>query len=311
MKDKYFDVIIIGGGPAGMSTALILGRSQIRTLILNAENPRSNVTSYSHGFLTQDGKHPKEILTIAKKQLRKYPAVSYINDEAITLEAEINGYVIETTNTDYKAKRVVIATGYKDNVDEMGIVGLLEVYGVSVFPCVFCDGYELADKQLAVIGDPMIAPIFAKTVAHWSKDVVVFTNGEKVFIEDLKLDLRKNKIEVIETKIKEIHSLHGIMQSIELANGNLVERNGGFLPGTKSCERSNFAGDLGVSKVIDNQGKESYKVNNNKETDIRGLYIIGDARTGWSGIAPSVAEGYQVGKAIVKQIIDENWCRSS
>ena len=68
MSKKIFEVIIIGGGPAGMSAALVLGRSRINTLILSTENPRNIVTTHSHGFLTQDGKHPTEIFKTAKNQ---------------------------------------------------------------------------------------------------------------------------------------------------------------------------------------------------------------------------------------------------
>ncbi len=77
MFQEKFEVIIIGRGPAGMSSALVLGRSKINTLILNTENARNLKTTHSHGFLTQDGKHPNEILKIAKQQLAKFQSVTY------------------------------------------------------------------------------------------------------------------------------------------------------------------------------------------------------------------------------------------
>ena len=307
MTNKTLEVIIIGGGPAGMSAALVLGRSRINTLILNTENPRNIVTTHSHGFLTQDGIHPTEIFNTAEQQLGKYSSVNYKNEKATDLELIEEGFVVKTETTEYRSKRVIIATGHKDNIADIGIDGLMEVYGKSVYPCPFCDGFEMADKKLAVFGDAFMAPMFSKTISHWSKDIIVFTNGEKVSDKELILNLKKNNISIVDKKIKRLISKDGILESIELDDGTSIEREGGFLPDTKSTESTNFAKELNVPTEIGHFEMEMYKVNENKETEISGLYIIGDARTGWSGVAESVAEGSAVGSAITHQIISENW----
>ncbi len=307
MNNKTFEVIIIGGGPAGMSAALVLGRSRIKTLILNTEQPRNIVTTHSHGFLTQDGVHPGEILNRAKIQLKKYPSVNYKLQKAIDLEVNTDNFLVKTAQDEYKSKRVVIATGYKDNIDQIGIDGLIEVYGKSIYPCPFCDGFEMADKKLAVIGDGTIAPMFSKTIAHWSNDVIVFTNGEQVADMDLLNNLEKNGISIIEKKIRKLLSKEGQLWGIELEDNSIIEREGGFLSDTQSVESTNFAQKLALPTEPGHFGMETYKVDENKETEIRGLFIIGDARTGWSGVAESVAEGSKVAAVITHQIIDENW----
>lgn len=307
MINKTLEVIIIGGGPAGMSAALVLGRSRIKTLILNTENPRNIVTTHSHGFLTQDGKHPTEIFTTAKKQLDKYSSVNYKNEKAVDLKLIEEGFQVMTETTNYKSKRVIIATGHKDNIADIGIDGLVEVYGKSVYPCPFCDGFEMVDKKLAVFGDAFMAPMFSKTISHWSKDIIVFTNGEKVLDNELVLNLQKNGIAIIEEKIKKLISKNGILKSVELDDGSSIEREGGFLPDTKSTENTTFAKELNVPTEIGHFDMEMYEVDENKETELTGLYIIGDARTGWSGVAESVAEGSKVASAITHQIISENW----
>ena len=306
-ENMNYDVIIIGGGPAGMSAALVLGRSRIKTLILNTEKPRNLVTTHSHGFLTQDGKHPSEIFSIAKQQLSKYNAVIYKKEKVVNLVHEKNIFSVEVEHNTYKAKRVIIATGHKDNISDIGIKGLTEVYGKSVYPCPFCDGFELADKKLAVIGDAFMGPMFAKTISNWSKDVIIFTNGEKVTDKELLSSLKKNEIQLIEKKISRILENKGQLQGIELEDNTIVEREGGFLPDTKSVESTDFAKKMNIPTEIGHFGMEFYKVDENKETELKGLYIIGDARTGWSGVATSVAEGSQVAAAITHQIIDESW----
>ncbi|SFS93244.1 Thioredoxin reductase [Zhouia amylolytica] len=305
--NKTLEVIIIGGGPAGMSAALVLGRSRIQTLVLNTERPRNMVTKHSHGFLTQDGKHPTEIFETAKKQMAKYPSVVYKNEKALQLISNESGFRVETENAVYDSRRVIIATGHRDNIESIGIKGLKEVYGSSVYPCPFCDGFEMADKKLAVIGDAAMATMFAKKIKHWSNDVIVFTNGEPVLDEAIVENLKLNGIPIMEEKIILLNSNHGILQSIALEGGQIIEREGGFIPDTKSTEYTDFAKSLGVPKEEGFMGMEIYKVDDSKETDIKGLFIIGDARTGWSGVASSVAEGSEVGKAITFQIIDENW----
>lgn len=302
-----YEIIIIGGGPAGMSAALVLGRSRIKTLVLNTENARNKVTRHSHGFLTQDGKHPDEIFATAKEQMAKYPSVDYRKEKALDITREQGHFDVSTENGKYKSKRVLIATGYKDNIADVGIEGLTEVYGKSVYPCPFCDGFEMADKKLAVIGDGMMAPMFAKTIAHWSKDLMVFTNGEQAHDPDLVAQLNDKGVTVVVQKIKRVISNNGQMTGIELKDGQVVEREGGFIPDTKATESTDFAKKLNIATEEGHFGMEMYKVDDNKETEIKGLYIIGDARTGWGGVAVSVAEGSTTAAAITHQIIDEYW----
>lgn len=302
-----YEVIIIGGGPAGMSAALVLGRSRIKTLVLNTENPRNGVTTHSHGFLTQDGKHPSEIFKVAKQQLSKYTSLTYKKEKAVSIKGKSNNFSVGVQHNTYSAKRVIVATGHKDNISEIGIEGLSEVYGKSVYPCPFCDGFEMADKKLAVFGDAIMAPMFSKTISHWSKNVIVFTNGEKVEDKELIHNLNKNGIQIIDKKIKKLLSIEGQLKGVELIDDSVIERDGGFLPDTKSIESTDFAKKMNVSIEIGHFGMELYKVDENKETDIKGFYIIGDARTGWSGVASSVSEGSEVAASITHQIIEENW----
>jgi thioredoxin reductase len=301
------EVIIIGGGPAGMNAALVLGRSRIKTLVLNTENARNLVTTHSHGFLTQDGKHPSEIFAEAKKQLEKYPSVSYKKEKAITLDKISSGFSVKTDSGKYKAKRVILATGYKDNIDLVGIPGLSEVYGKSVYVCPFCDGFEMADKKLAVFGNAFMAPMFSKIISHWSEDIIVFTNGEQVEDKDLVDQLNSKGISIIEAPIQELISEGGQLKQVVLEDDNIIEREGGFMTDTKATESVDFAQKLKIPTEEGRFGQEMYIVDDHKETNVEGFYIVGDARSGWSGVVESAAEGATVAKMITHQIIAENW----
>lgn len=307
MTDTHNEVIIIGGGPAGMSAALVLGRSRIKTLVVNAEQARNTVTTHSHGFLTRDGQHPGEMLAIAKEQLKKYSAVTYLKDKATAFEQTTEGFKLTTATAGYTAKRVILATGQKDNIDQLGISGLGEVYGKSVYPCPFCDGFELADKKLAVFGPASLAPYFAKVIGHWSQDVIVFTNGDIVEDKQLVADLRRNGIRLIDQKIQELTSTGGQLDKVILQDGSSIAREGGFLPDTKTTESVDFAQRLHIPTIEGHFGQPSYEVDDNMETNMKGLFIIGDSRVGFGGIARSVADGSTVGSAITHQVIEERW----
>ncbi len=307
MNNSPLEVIIIGGGPAGMSAALVLGRSRIKTLVLNTETPRNAITRHSHGFLTQDGIHPTEIFAVAKQQLDKYPSVSYKKQAAIRLERLAEGFQITTAEGSYTTRKVILATGYKDDIAKEEIPGLTKVYGQSVFPCPFCDGFEMADKPLAVFGDGTMGPLFAKKIAYWSKDLHVFTNGESVTDPETSKQLEAKGIQIIETKIEALREENGILKAVVLADGTEVLREGGFLAETHSTENVAFAKELNIPTEEGPFGMVNYIVDENKESSVKGFYIIGDARTGWSGVTSSVAEGSEVGKAITHQLIEEFW----
>jgi len=129
MDKLKYDVIIIGGGPSGLSAALVLGRSRIKTLILNTEKPRNIVTTHSHTFLTQDGKHPSEIFKSAKKDIDKYDSILYKKEEVKNLIKNEDGFTVESDQNTYQAKRVVIASGYRDDLEACNVPGLESVYG--------------------------------------------------------------------------------------------------------------------------------------------------------------------------------------
>ncbi len=311
MDKNTFDVIIIGGGPAGMSAALVLGRSRINTLILNTEKPRNAITSHSHGFLTQDGKHPLEILEIAKQEQKKYAAVTYKIEEAIHLSHQNSMFLVRTDVSEYCAKRVILASGYTDHIKGVNIPGLTKVYGKSVFPCPFCDGFEVADKKLAVFSNPEMVSFISKLVSNWSKDIITFTNGEMIENRALVNELEEKNIRVVEQKIKQLHSNAGQLFAIELENGEVINRDAGFIRNTKASESTKFAHRLKLSAESGHFGVHIYTVDDNKETKIKGLYIIGDAQSSWSGVASAVASGSDVAQAITIQLTEENLTKTT
>ena len=222
------DVIIIGGGPSGMSAALVAGRGLLKTVVVNAERPRNIVTTASHGFLSRDGVHPRELLAISKEQLKKYETVRYIAGLVARVAKAGEGFEVELKDgTQLRTKRLVVATGFTDVLSLLSLPGIEEVYGKSVYPCVFCDGFEHRGERLALFsksGEDFYVPM----VRHWSKDVALFTNGTAVDSERKRL-LEGRGVLVVEEAVAKLVSIGGKLQAVELTSGDRVERDAGFI----------------------------------------------------------------------------------
>jgi thioredoxin reductase len=305
-RTQLLDLAIIGGGPAGMSAALISGRALLDAVIVNAEAPRNSVTGTSHGFLTRDGVHPTELLTIAKEQLTTYDTVSYVNDTVASAKRTLDGFEITLSDaTVRRAKRLIIATGHTDDVGQLELSGIEDVYGKSVYPCVFCDGFEHRGERLAVFGREG-ATQYAPMIRLWTNDLSVFTNGADLDAGAAE-DLERHGVSVHTGPIQHLDSRNGRLFAVELESGERIEADAGFISEEYSKPTTTFAEGLGVTSSPTDWGTTALDVDDFGVTNIDGLYVVGDARTGFSGLIAAAAEGAACAEAIVHEIAAERW----
>jgi len=276
--DTLFDCAIIGGGPAGLNAALILGRARRNVILLDNNNPRNAVTKESHGFITRDGIKPKEFREIAHKELGRYPSVRYEKREVTSViknnKNDKPSFELLTSENDerYQSKTIIISTGLKDVLPS--IENISDYYGKSLFHCPYCDGYELRDKPLVVIiGEQVQGFHFIQTIYNWSKDLIVCTNNGEAFQNSAQKTLLENKgIKIIENKIKNFEGKNGQIEKIVFENGESVLRKGGFVM-PQLIQASDFGKQLGCQYnplggiVVDSFGR----------TNIQGVYAAGDA----------------------------------
>ncbi len=289
-----------------MSAALVAGRARLKTVVVNSENPRNAVTTASHGFLTRDGVHPLELLRIGKEQLQKYRTVRYETVASTDVRKQGDKFRIELSNGDlFEAKRVIIATGFKDDLTRLNLPGIEAVYGKSVYPCPFCDGFEHADEALAVFGGPGVEH-FVPVVKVWSTDLVVFTNGEQLSPE-ANLSLERNDVRIVEEPISRLISNNGKLTAIELASGERVKREAGFIADDCSIPSSDFAESLGVTKVKNDWGMDVLEADAAGKTNVYGVFVAGDAKNGFGGLVLSANEGSVCAESIVHEIAQERW----
>src|SRR6476619_2764811 len=162
--DMLFDCAIIGGGPAGLNAALVLGRARRNTILFDNNNPRNAVTQESHGFITRDGIKPKEFRKIAHKDIGRYTSVICAKREVTSVIKNDNNNepsfeLVTSEKERYQSKTIIIATGLKDVLPS--IENISDYYGRSLFHCPYCDGYELEDKPLVVIIGEQVQATFS------------------------------------------------------------------------------------------------------------------------------------------------------
>ncbi|MBL4636694.1 MAG: NAD(P)/FAD-dependent oxidoreductase, partial [Kofleriaceae bacterium] len=272
----------------------------------NAENPRNAVSAAAHGFLTRDGVHPLELLSIAKEQMRQYESVEYLVGSVATVERVPEGFAVHSAAGRVSlTKRLIIATGYRDELSLLGIPGLEEVYGRSVFPCPFCDGFEHADERLAIFaGDA--AEHFVPVVGVWSEDLVVFTNG-RVLSPSVRKSLTSRGVSVEEASIAKLVSEKGRLVGVELTDGRCIARDAGFIRDDFSVPATDFATRLGIPLVHNMWNMEVSEADEAGRTSEEGVYLVGDTKSGFGGLTAAAYEGSMCVQHIVHEIASENW----
>ncbi len=300
-----YDVIIIGGGPSGLAAALEAGRGRLNTLVLTTGVARNFVTQESHGFLTNDSKHPSEIVKAAVAQFEKYPSIDYRVEKATATEKTEAGFKVVTEKGTYETRRLMIASGHTDYLDCLNLNGIDEVYGKSVYPCPFCDGFEHADETWALFGAYGIEH-FMPMLRIWTQNVVTFTNGRAVE-DEVKAAFHARGLDIHEAPVKQIISENGKMSHVELETGEKIACTTGFLMDDYSYPSTDFAEKLGATQDFDAGFMGKAVADDMGKTKIDGLYVVGDARAGFVGVTGSVSEGAKCMDGIIHEIAMERW----
>lgn len=264
-----YDCIIVGGGPAGLSSALTLGRALKKTLVIDNNKARNSVTKKSHGFLTQDGVTPFEFKEKAQRDIDKYEHITRLEEEVENITKEDEGFVVKTQSNIYYAKRVLLSTGLKETLPN--IKGLKESYGTSVFYCPWCDGYEMKDRSLLVAVRPEQVFQMTQLVLNWSKDIVVSSTDLSHLSISEKETLEQQNITLIESEVKEFIQENGNIKEVIFDNGQRILRNGAFIS-VQWDTKFNFLNELDIHR--EENGK--IKLDEFGETSVKGLFVAGE-----------------------------------
>ena len=248
-----YDTIIVGGGPAGLSAALILGRCRRRVIVCDAGNPRNAASHSLHGFLSWDGCNPAKLPQTARDQLTPYGMELW--QTLVTDAARKNSHfeVGLDDGTRLASRKLLLATGIVDNMpNSEGFDGL---YGRSVFHCPYCDGWEVRDQPLAVYARGPSGIQYAVGLTNWSNDIVLCTDGEAGFTGAEKKQLARYNIGLNEAPIARLERIDGSLQRIVFTSGEILERSA-LLFSLGQSQRSDLAVQFGC-KVPTQHGVET------------------------------------------------------
>lgn len=264
------DCAVIGGGPAGLNAALVLGRAKRHVIVFDHNKPRNAVTRQSHGFLTRDGMEPREFRRLAHEDIARYPSVTIKPDKVTEVKADRAGFALTTSNgVIYHTRTIILAAGLRESLPE--IPSVREFYGVSLFSCPYCDGWELRDKPLVVISEGSNLFALTKIVYNWSKNLLVCTNGRNSLNAEQIGQLKQKGIQVNLHRIKELTGEHGRLRRIRFENNTEFERDGGFV--TPSWDQAASFGEALGCAMTPGGG---FATDDYGRTSVPGVYAAGD-----------------------------------
>lgn len=174
--NELYEIVIVGGGPAGLSATLVAARARRRVLLVDGGEPRNAVAPAVHSFVTRDGVLPADFRRIAREELGVYPTVTIADGEVTAISGTSPEFTVTLGDGHTVAARtVLIATGLVDVLPS--VPGLRERWGRGVHHCPYCDGYEHRDRPWGVIADEPTVFDFALFLRGWTASVTLFTLG--------------------------------------------------------------------------------------------------------------------------------------
>jgi thioredoxin reductase len=287
------DVVVVGGGPAGLSAALTLGRARKRVLLLDAGPRRNAAATHVHNFLTRDGTPPDEMRRIAREQLAHYPNVAIRDVGVRAIAGEKGAFTVTLDDATVTARRVILATGMID--EPIAIDGFAALWGRSIFQCPYCHGWEAQGGRWGFLAGHPEAPHtvpFATMLRGWSDDVTVFTNGQSL-APAARTTLEAAGVRIESSPISRFVAGASGLASVALGDGRSVACDTLFAHPTQRQVDVVRALDL----ALDDDGM--VKVDPMmRETSRPGIHAAGDLATRAQGAILAAAAGMQAAAAI-------------
>lgn len=277
------DVIVIGGGYAGMAAALQLLRARRSVMVIDAGLRRNRFASHSYGFLGQDGADPSVIARTARTQLEAYPTLTWREGTAASARGQKDDFhVTLTTGEAFAARRLIFATGVSDELPP--VPGLAERWGRSVFHCPYCHGFELEQGRIGVIATGPMSLHQAQLLPDWGA-VTFLTNGAVSLDDDTRADLGRRGVTIEETRIEGIEGEATIL----LTDGRSLAFAGIFIS-SRCAPASAVPENMGCA-LMDTPLGQQLLTNDARETSIPGAYACGDAARAPHSVSLAVADG--------------------
>lgn len=296
------DVAIVGGGPAGLSAGLWLGRCRRRVTLFDEASPRNAVTRAVHGFLSRDGVAPAELRRLARRDLRRYGVdverarVSAVRRDDDGFRITVCGLRADARRRVVRCRRLLLATGLEDCLPELP--GLRAQLGTRVHHCPYCDGWEHRDERLVAYGRGAAVSILARRLSSWSPDVLVCATGR--LGPSARRELERRGIAVERRRLVRLEAARRGLR-LHFATGAPRERDALFVAAAHR-PASALAIELGCR--TDHTG--CILTGRDQSTDCPGVYAVGDATRGAKFAIAAAAAGAVAAWSIHEDLIAED-----
>ena len=296
---RVYDTVVVGGGPAGLSAGLVLGRCMRHALMCDDERYRNARSDALHCYMGHDGIRPAELLDRARSQLKPYDTISTVRSSVTSIKKEDHRFEVAfKTGASVRARSIIVATGVVDELP--AIPGIETLFGKSVHVCPYCDGWEHRNAPVAVYGRGNKGTNFAMLLRQWTDDLVLCTDGSPLDAEQ-KDRLRRRGIEVREQAIESLMENNGCLEAIRFKGGEALPRRALFFT-TDQHPRSPLLGSLGC--VYDEKG--GLACDGDGKTNIPGVYVAGDVSRDVQLAIIAAAEGARAALAVNKFLLDQD-----
>jgi thioredoxin reductase len=293
-----YDVVVIGGGAAGLSAALVLSRARRTVVVVDSAQPRNAPAAKMHGFLSRDGLPPHELLAAGRTEIARY-AAEYVQGTVTDVYRTSAGFRVEIADAaPLTARRVLVTTGLRDDIPD--IPGVRERWGRDLLHCPYCHGYEVRDQPLGVLGGTPDAVEHALLVRQWSDDIVYFPHTDTLSDDDA-MRLAARGIDVVPGIVTRLVATDDRLDGVELDDGRVVARAAVFVR-PRMVPNSDLLTALGADAgdngwvIADGGGR----------TSVPGVHVAGNAVDPRAQVITAAGQGSAVAIAINADLVDED-----
>ena len=297
-----FDVLVIGGGAAGLSAALVLSRTRRRVLVVDSGMPRNAPASEMHGFLSRDGFAPSDLVELGREEVAGYGG--QIVDAAVERVERVGSsfQVRLDSGLSVSARRLVVATGLRDELPE--IPGLRERWARDVLHCPYCHGFEVRDQVLGVLGWAPGAVTYAQIVRQWSADLVYFASGTTLTATERE-ELEARSVTVIDGTVKRVVIENDQLRGLELDRNRIIELDALFVP-PRFVPNNDLLVELGCE--LDENGWAS--IDATGRTSVLGVWAAGNVTNPRAQVITAAGEGSATAIALNADLVAEDVARA-
>ncbi|EDL66213.1 NAD(P)/FAD-dependent oxidoreductase [Bacillus sp. SG-1] len=299
---KTYDCIIVGGGIAGLQAAIQLGRYQHDILVVDSNDGRSTICRCYHNLLGwPDGVSGEQLRSLGRQQAESY-GVEFQFDRIVKARNDKGEFILDGEDgKHYVARKLLLATGVMDNIPK--IENLKPCLGLTVYVCPDCDGYEVKNKKVVILGSGETGAEMAITLNYWTDDITFVNHESREIPEDTRAKLTDRNIRYVEGTISEaIVEGESDFRGIFLENGEKVEGERGFIAFGGNKVHTELAEQLGV-EIMDN--KHINADPRSKETNVKSVWAAGDIVAHSEQVSAAMGDGSIAAIWIHKKLLSE------